>query len=142
MITRFEDGYSFLSNFCPANVMYDGYLYLTGEHAFVAAKTLDLDTRIAVSKISTPGRAKKFGRKLDLRPDWELVKVPIMHQIILDKFTRNPELRTKLLATGDKELIEGNHWGDTFWGMIYSQGTLRGENHLGKILMEVREELK
>ena len=140
MIIQFRGEDNFLSNFYPALTMYDGYLYSTSEHAFVAAKTLDLDMRVRVSKIPTSGRAKKFGRSLTLRPDWELVKIPIMHQIVRDKFIRNPELRKKLLATDEHELIEGNNWGDNFWGV--DMRTRRGENHLGKILMLVRGELK
>lgn len=140
MITQFRGEYNFLSNFCPALTMYDGHLYSTSEHAFVAAKTLDLDIRARVSEIPTSGRAKKFGRSLALRPDWELVKISIMHQIVRDKFIRNPGLREKLLATGEHELIEGNGWGDDFWGV--DMKSRRGANHLGKILMLVREELK
>lgn len=140
MITQFRDEHFFLSNFYPALTMYDGRSYSTSEHAFVAAKTLDLDMRDRVSEIPTPGRAKKFGRGLALRIDWGLVKIPIMHQIVRDKFIRDPELREKLLATGEHELIEGNGWGDDFWGV--DMRTRRGENHLGKILMQVRDELR
>ena len=87
-----------------------------------------------------PSKSKGMGRRVPLRPDWEEVKVGIMEEIVRAKFTQHPELAERLLATGDKVLIEGNHWGDTCWGVDTRTG--RGENHLGKILMNVREELK
>lgn len=137
MIDRFKDKYSFLSNFYPAETMYDGVLYPTSEHAYIAAKTLSPTLRAHITTLTTPGADRHYGRRLDLRPDWEDVKLGIMHQIVRDKFIRNPELREKLLATGDDLLIEGNTWGDTFWGCVGGEG----ENHLGKILMKVRWEL-
>jgi ribA/ribD-fused uncharacterized protein len=73
-----------------------------------------------------------------MRPDWEQVKILIMTSLVRDKFTRHQDLKEQLLATGDAELIEGNWWGDTFWGVCKG----KGENHLGKVLMKVREELK
>lgn len=141
-ITSFRDEYRFLSNFFLAATMYDGCLYRSSEHAFVAAKTLNLAIRQHIAEIETPNGAKKFGRSLQLRPDWEKVKVAIMHQIVRDKFIKNEWLATKLIATGDAELIEGNNWGDRFWGMVWNyKGEWEGENHLGKILIRVREEL-
>ena len=71
-----------------------------------------------------------------MRPDWEQVKTGIMEEIVRAKFTQHPELAALLLATGDTVLVEGNHWGDTCWGVDTRTG--RGENHLGKILMKVR----
>ena len=87
-----------------------------------------------------PGKSKSAGRRLPLRPDWLQVRRGIMEEIVRAKFTQHPELAARLLATGDKVLIEGNHWGDTCWGVDTRTG--QGENHLGKILMKVREELK
>lgn len=140
MIEHFRGEYDFLSNFCLAPTMYDGRLYSTSEHAYAAAKTLNPDMRIRISKIQTPREAKAVGRRLSLRSDWELVKVPIMHQIVRDKFVRNLELRERLIATGEQELVEGNYWGDEFWGV--NMKTRIGENRLGKILMLVRGEFK
>ena len=86
----------------------------------------------------SPGIAKKMGRSLQIRPDWEDVKLNIMEDLVRLKFTTHSGLRKKLLRTGDAELIEGNWWGDQFWGV--SKGY--GENHLGKILMKVRDDFK
>ena len=79
----------------------------------------------------------RLGRRIELRPDWEEVKIEIMRQVLKSKFTHNPELREKLIATGNTELIEGNNWNDRFWGVCRGVG----KNHLGKLLMEIRAEL-
>lgn len=142
MIERFKGEYAFLSNFEPAETMYDGVLYPSSEHAFVAAKTLSPTLRAYIATIATPGAARRYGRKLDLRPDWEDVKVDIMHQIVRDKFIRNPELRKKLLATRGEPIAEGNTWGDVFWGVYHGAVEISGKNHLGYILMKVRKELR
>jgi ribA/ribD-fused uncharacterized protein len=110
----------------------------TVEHSFAASKTLDAFERLEIAGQTTPGRAKRRGRKVELRPDWEDVKLTVMLILIRDKFTRHPELTEKLLDTGDQELVEGNWWNDTFWGVCKGVG----ENHLGRILMQVRSELR
>lgn len=137
-IRRFYERYRFLSNFHPAPVVYDGYEYDSTEHAFVAAKTLDPEERAKIRAIKKPGAAKRAGRKLKLRDDWEDVKVNIMAELVLQKFARHPKLRDMLLETGDEELVEGNTWHDYFWGVCNG----KGKNMLGKILMRVRELLK
>lgn len=137
-IAGFFKEYRFLSNFHDAQAAYDGVVYPTSEHAFQAAKTFDLDEREAILNCQTPGESKKMGRSVKLRKDWEKVKIPIMFNIVLDKFTRNEEIRKKLLETEDKILIEENNWGDKFWGQV--EGI--GQNQLGKILMTVRSLLK
>ena len=90
-----------------------------------------------VASMSLPGEAKRWGRNITLRADWEHVKLPIMLNLVRQKFANDP-LRAKLLGTGEHELIEGNHWNDTFWGVCRGVGS----NRLGKILMQVRAELK
>ena len=91
-----------------------------------------------VFAVCSPAEAKRFGRRVRLRLDWEQVKLDIMRQLVADKFARSDELRRRLLATGDAELVEGNAWNDTFWGVCRG----RGQNHLGRILMEVRDGLR
>lgn len=137
MIKSFSGSYRFLSNFWICQVMFDGDMYPSSEAAYQAAKTFNIDIRKKIAAMK-PGETKKFARTILIRPDWEDVKVSIMTTIVRDKFTRNSNLRELLLMTGDQELIEGNTWNDTFWGVC--RGT--GENNLGKILMKVREELK
>ena len=140
MIDKFEDTYRFLSNFYGAPVEFEGLTYPSVEHAFVAAKTLAESERVHISHIGTAREVKAYGRKLKLRPDWEQVKLSIMEDLVRQKFTRHENLWAALTSTGDQELIEGNWWGDTFWGIDLK--TRKGENHLGKILMKVRSELQ
>lgn len=137
-IDFFTNEYRFLSNFYAVPVLYEGVTYPTSEHAFQAAKTFDADERLRISKLDSPRDAKYAGRHVILRPAWEHVKVDVMTDIVRAKFTQNPEMKQKLIATGDAELIEGNHWGDVEWGVCNG----KGHNKLGKILMDVREELK
>lgn len=133
-ITSFKDEYRFLSNFWPATVLFENILYPTVEHAYVAAKTLDRTTRLGIAAISTPGKVKRVGRSLELRPDWELVKLTVMEDLLELKFM-HADLRRMLQATAPRELIEGNTWGDTFWGVCDGVG----ENHLGKLLTKTRD---
>jgi hypothetical protein len=136
-IDRFTGDYDFLSNFHPSPIDVDGILYPTVEHAFQAAKTSIPEEKQALAETATPGSAKRLGRKVQLRSDWEQVKVGIMEELVRLKFTTHPDLREQLLATGDAELVEGNNWNDRFWGVCRG----KGQNQLGKILMKVRSEL-
>lgn len=135
-ITQFRGAYSFLSNFYPAPVRFEGDLYPSVEHAFQAAKTTDRKQRARFRK-GSPAEAKQNGRQLQLRPDWEHVKLGVMETLVRAKF-QHPDLREKLLNTGTAALTEGNQWNDTFWGVCHGHG----KNHLGKILMQVRRELR
>ena len=110
------------------------------EAAFQAQKTLSAreQRKFCIFRMHNPSDAKKLGRDLTLRPDWEKVKVRLMYEICMCKFMQNPELRDKLLATGESTLIEGNNWGDYFWGKVNNCG----ENQLGIILMDVRAKLQ
>jgi ribA/ribD-fused uncharacterized protein len=137
MIKVFDGEYAFLSNFYERKVKYDGITYGSSEAAFQAQKTLDIKERLQFASL-TPMQSKRKGRKVALRPDWEEVKVLTMYEIVLAKFTQNPDLAEKLIATGDEELVEGNYWHDTFWGVCDGIGT----NFLGKILMKIRTELR
>jgi ribA/ribD-fused uncharacterized protein len=136
-IDRFTGDHDFLSNFHPSPIEVDGILYPTVEHAFQAATTAIPEEKQALAETTTPGSAKRLGRKVQLRSDWEQVKVGIMEELVRLKFTTHPDLGEQLLATGDAELVEGNNWNDRFWGVCRG----KGQNQLGKILMKVRSEL-
>src|SRR4051812_143689 len=140
-IAEFQGDYRFLSNFFPAEVIYEGISYPTAEHAYQAAKTLDPEQRKKIAALKTPAEAKAAGRALKLRDDWETAKFTVMEDVVRYKFTHHEDLRAKLLATGDAELEEGNTWNDQIWG-ISPPGSGKGDNRLGKILMKIRSELR
>lgn len=136
-IDRFDNEHEFLSNFYPAKIVYEGIEYSTTEHAFQAVKSLDQGERIKIRNAKTAGIAKRMGKKVNLRNDWESTKIGVMLDVLRLKFAI-PELRQALLNTGNAILIEGNHHGDVFWGTANG----RGKNNLGKLLMKVREEVR
>jgi len=138
-ITSFKGEYRFLSNFWPVSIFYEGLMYPSVEHAYQAQKTEFQEIRQKIANFEKPGDAKKFGEELKLlnqiRIDWDdNLKLDTMKFLVLQKFLENDELQEKLMLTGTAKLIEGNDWNDTFWGVCEG----KGENHLGKILMEVR----
>ena len=134
MINSFSGQYRWLSNFWPAEVMFDSALYTSVEHAYQAAKTVDIAQREQIRLAATAGIAKKLGRSVTMRPHWNEIKLNVMTKLVARKFAHHEYLRTKLLATGSEELVESNYWGDTYWGVCNNVG----ENNLGKILMAVR----
>ena len=136
MIDSFNGKYRFLSNFAPCKVTYEGMEYPSTESAYQAAKTTDTALRKQFHDCEKPGDAKKLGRKIVLRPDWEFIKLDVMEQLLRLKFNQ-PDFKRALLNTGDEELMEGNTWNDTFWGMCKG----KGQNHLGKLLMKIRKDL-
>ena len=143
-IDSFTGKYYFLSNFSNSYI-YDekGIEYPTVEHYFQAAKTFNTQKRQEIAAAPTPGKAKWLGRRVNLRPDWNDVKTDVMRSALRIKFSQ-PYLREKLLETGDAELIEGNWWHDNFYGDCHCEKckNIAGENRLGKLLMEIREDLK
>lgn len=136
IIDSFSGRHYFLSNFFPVPVAYEGLNYPSSEVAYQAAKSNDKETRVAFLNLS-PRDAKRIGRSIIIRPDWSQVKLQVMEDIVRSKFYNCEALKNALLRTGEAELVEGNWWGDTFWGVCKGVG----ENHLGKILMKVRKEL-
>lgn len=133
-ISRFDGQYSCLSNFYPSPIQIEERLYATVEHAFQAMKTLDENDKDSICAAATPGIAKRMGRKVKLRSDWEDIKLEVMKNLLFSKFG-DPVLLEKLKLTGNANLIEGNTWGDRFWGVCDGVG----ENHLGKLLMQIRK---
>jgi len=137
MIDRFDGDYSFLSNF---------YFHSDGEtveHLFQAAKAITDEDREYVLSAASPGVAKKRGRAISLRPDWESVKADVMLALLRKKFAI-PELKEKLLGTGDQELVEGNMWHDNYFGDCACHRCKEkiGYNKLGQLLMQIRDELR
>ena len=145
MVHGFDNKYSFLSNFYACQVTYEGITYPTSEHAFQAAKSLDTKAREWVAAAPTPGQAKRRGRAVELRPDWEKVKDQVMLDIVREKF-KNEDMRARLLATigeGYDGFCEDNYWHDNYWGNCNCTkcANIEGKNMLGKVLMEVAREV-
>lgn len=153
VVPKFEGDHFFLSNFYEAPTIHPspvfapgelGLRFMTGEHAFQAAKVnamdpLDKMARMnylaAVAEAPTPSKAKYLGRSVKINTEhWDTIKVECMREVVWQKFYQHPELRAQLVMTYDAMLVEGNTWGDKFWGRVEG----KGYNKLGVILMEVR----
>ena len=135
-IYLFRGEYEFLSNFYPAKMFFKGIPYLNSEAAYQAQKCVRAGDKKQFSELSAD-EAKRLGSRVPLRPDWNEVKASVMERVICAKFAQHPRLAKKLLETGNKQLYEGNRWHDTFWGI--DMKTQEGENHLGQILMDLRQ---
>lgn len=147
MINDFRYRNFFLSNYYPEDIVYEGITYKSSEAAFQAAKILGKNTAETAEKRKKfigvmPNMAKKMGRKVELRPDWDLIKDDIMLDILRIKFKTGSKLAKKLIETGEQELIENNTWHDNYWGSCTCDRCRdTGLNKLGKLLMQVRLEL-
>jgi len=131
-ILSFKGEFKFLSNFHPCKKI------KSAEHLYQASKTVLPKEQKGVMRAETARRARELGQLVTLKKGWDDMKVPIMTKVVRKKFGDDPVLAQQLLDTGDAELIEGNHHKDRFWGVYRG----KGENHLGIILMKVREELR
>lgn len=136
-VKGFFGKYRFLSNFHLAEVYFEGLKYPSTEHAYQAAKSLDENIRKEFLEL-TCAKAKNKGQEILMREDWDIIKYDVMFSVVYDKFFRHKDLRQLLLETGDKYLEETNHWNDTYWGVCNG----KGQNNLGKILMQVRTIIK
>lgn len=133
VISEFRKEYYFLSNFYPTKVMFDGLTYDNSEAAYQAQKVTMPELKRVFLGVSG-AKAKEISHEIVVRADWHDVSLDLMEHIIRAKFEQNMDIRNKLLDTCNAELIEGNVWNDTFWGVCNGVG----ENHLGKILMSER----
>jgi len=138
-IDNFKGEYAWLSNFAEAKTLWDDKIYPTVEHAYQAAKTLDENQRETIRLSPTPGKAKRLGRKVTLRDNWDGLKTTVIMELTYRKF-KDPVLCQLLIDTGDATLVEGNTWHDNYWGnctCIKCQHK-PGENMLGHVIMGVR----
>ena len=143
-IAGFRGTYRWLSNFYLASFTFEGIIMPSVEHGYQMAKVHSPLEWAAILSLKNPADVKRHGKTLKIRPDWENVKLKIMRDIVLANFTQNEDLKSKLLATGEKELIELNTWCDLFWGIcncMYMH-SWQGQNYMGLTLMSVRAELK
>lgn len=142
-IGPFKDDYRWLSNFWDAPIVYNQVTYATNEHMYQLCKTGDPEEVLSILEARTAGQAKRLGKTLTIREDWDGLKLGVMLKANILKFTQHPTLAVKLLSTGDEELVEFNHWHDNYWGICQCVDceNVEGLNHLGKILMSVREHI-
>ncbi len=147
VIKDFRGEYSFLSNFYSCSITYGGINYPSTEHAYQAAKSLDFNVRLKISKLDSPAKSKQVGQNIEIRKDWDSVKNVIMYEVCKLKFNI-PYFKLQLLSTGGAFLEEGNTWHDNYWGVCYcgncpmhKRQPKENQNHLGKILMKIRDEL-
>lgn len=146
-ITQLRDEHAYLDSFYWRFFRFGMHRYglwiPTAEHAFQGEKAMDLQRKLWITSAPTAREAKRRGRIVDLRPDWEQVKEQIMYEVVWAKFDQNEDLATALIGTHPREIIEGNTWGDEYWGMVWDDvyDEWVGRNALGVILMEVRDQL-
>ena len=139
MIIRFKDEFRWLSNFVEVEVEWEGRRYKSVEHAYQSAKSLDKEwKRFCASDVSS-GKVKRASRRIEIRADWEAIKKSVMKNLLIQKFS-DERYRSLLLATGNTYIIEGNTWGDTFWGVDLYSG--EGKNILGLLIMEIRSSMQ
>jgi len=140
MIRKFEKEYRWLSNFYPCALRFRGKRFESVEYAYMSAKSDDKAWKQrCIDAVEKPRKIKKLSQHLELVPNWDTIKLEVMQECLELKFAQEP-FRTWLLETGGAHIQEGNGWGDTFWGVDVE--TNQGENHLGRLIMEIREELK
>lgn len=140
-ISTFQGAHRFLSNFWIGGVEIktrEGVSFNHVEGAYQASKAWS-STEQADFVGLTPRQCKLLGRSITIRPDWEESKVGIMLDLLRQKFRPGSALAKRLLSTGEAVLVEGNSWGDRFWGQCPLGN---GRNELGKLLMLVRDELR
>lgn len=137
-ISSFTVDYRWLSNFSPHGFYFHGVWFKTNEHFYQSMKTIDNEEKQEIISCDFPNCAKKLGQKCSIREDWNSIKLDIMRIGLRNKFNQNPIIKQYLIDTGDEELIEGNYWGDRYWGVCNG----KGQNWLGKLLMELRTNFK
>ena len=154
-IKQFRGEYSFLSNFfySPINYNFDDLPFYThdniergkigaisNEHFFQACKAYSFSDHYRIITSAYPSIAKKRGRKIKIRNDWENIKIDVMRYGLKMKFDQNPDIKQKLIDTRSMFIEEGNKWNDLYWGVDLHSGN--GNNVLGKLLMELRREYR
>lgn len=135
VLDSFHGNFRWLSNFYEVSIILGGYTFSSVEHAYQAAKAATFEDFKKIHAAATPGKAKKLGGQCKQRPEWDdRFKVRVMFACLLEKF-KDINLQARLISTGDAPLVEGNAWGDRFWGVCNGEG----KNKMGELLMIIRE---
>lgn len=150
MINFFRKENGWLSNMTSVPILYKGHLFDSTEAAFMWEKCQDCEIKLAdgssipwleFCQTQAPNIVKLRSRDVKLREDWNDVKLEIMYDVLVIKFTQEP-FRSKLIATGTQNIVEGNYWGDKFWGVDLKETPNEGENWLGRLIMDIRNKLQ
>lgn len=135
MINEFQGEYHWLSNFEECGIEYNGFIYPSVENAYQAAKMKNKEDVLKFLNL-TSGQAKQLSKTLPIRNDWGNLKIYYMREFLIQKFSQKP-YRDLLMDTCGLDIIEGNHWGDKYWGVCLK--TNNGQNNLGKLIMSIRD---
>ncbi|MDX1535950.1 MAG: NADAR family protein [Candidatus Spechtbacterales bacterium] len=136
----YEQEFYVFSNFSSFKLNWKGYDWMTSEHAYHSEKFDDPKLIEGLKNCRSAHDSMKlaYANKDKYRKDWDDIKLDIMKKILHAKVQQHPYVKKKLLESGDKELIEDS-WRDDYWGWGPNKD---GANHLGKLWMEVREEIQ
>lgn len=135
MINEFQGEYRWLSNFVECDIEYNGFIYPSVENAYQAAKMKNKEDALKFLYL-TSGQAKRLAKTLPIRNDWGKLKIYYMREFLIQKFSQKP-YRDLLMDTCGLDIIEGNRWGDKYWGVCLK--TNNGQNNLGKLIMGIRD---
>jgi ribA/ribD-fused uncharacterized protein len=139
MIKEFQGEYRWLSNFAIVPIKLDSIVYKSVEHAYMSCKSDDYTWKLFCRDTERAGDVKKASYKIKLVDNWDQIKLDVMKECLKQKFSNEP-YKTKLIQTNDELIQEGNDWNDKFWGVCLKTG--KGENNLGKMIMNIRNELR
>lgn len=141
MIHEFKGDYRWLSNFEAVTIYLDGQKYPSVEHAYMSAKSNEYEWKVFCTDINnTAGEVKKKSREVKLIDGWDTIKFRVMEHCLVQKYEQEP-FRSKLIKTGNQNIVEGNYFGDIVWGVDLKYTPNIGENHLGRMIMKIREDL-
>ena len=140
MIYEFRGNFNWLSNFYPCKVIYKDNEFNSVEQAYMFAKNDTSGDWLNFCLNNSPAMCKAQSKLIKIRDDWDSVKLKIMEDLLFQKFNQEP-FKTKLIETGNRNIVEGNFWGDIFWGVNLKVNPNYGENHLGRIIMKIREKI-
>lgn len=139
MIKEFQKEYRWLSNFMPVKIILDGIEYPSVEHAYMSAKSDDINWKAFCANVDNkPGKVKQASKFITIIPNWNYIKIGVMRDCLIQKFSQEP-YKDLLIKTKDLYIQEGNRWNDKFWGVCLKTNT--GKNVLGNLIMEIRKDL-
>lgn len=139
MIYFFRNEHAWLSNYAECKITIRGIEYQSVENAYMACKNTSPEWK-ELCRTSSAAQAKRESKNILLRDNWDEVKLRVMKACLDQKFAQEP-FRQLLIDTGNQNIVEGTYWKDTYWGVDLKQDPNIGENHLGRIIMQIRNEI-